>query len=84
MLDSDGVGWLRNILAELTIWMEENEYSSIRQMQGSMSMRSVGDPAAFERANYMKVSAFLLPVGAKLTSRPYSLARPGVERKVHP
>ncbi len=35
--------------------MEENGYESIRQMQGSMSMRSVGDPAAFERANYMKV-----------------------------
>jgi dihydroorotate dehydrogenase (fumarate) len=50
-----GVGWLATILAELTVWMEENEYSSIRQMQGSMSMRSVGDPAAFERANYMKV-----------------------------
>jgi dihydroorotate dehydrogenase (fumarate) len=50
-----GVGWLTTILAELTAWMEENEYSSIRQMQGSMSLRSVGDPAAFERANYMKV-----------------------------
>jgi dihydroorotate dehydrogenase (fumarate) len=50
-----GVSWLATILAELTTWMEENEYSSIRQMQGSMSMRSVGDPAAFERANYMKV-----------------------------
>ena len=39
----------------MTTWMEENEYESVRQMQGSMSMRSVGDPAAFERANYMKV-----------------------------
>ena len=37
------------------VWMEENEYASVRQMQGSMSLRSVGDPAAFERANYMKV-----------------------------
>jgi dihydroorotate dehydrogenase (fumarate) len=50
-----GVDRLATMLAELTVWMEENEYSSIRQMQGSMSMRSVGDPAAFERANYMKV-----------------------------
>jgi dihydroorotate dehydrogenase (fumarate) len=50
-----GVGRLGTILAELTTWMEDNEYSSVRQMQGSMSMRSVGDPAAFERANYMKV-----------------------------
>jgi dihydroorotate dehydrogenase (fumarate) len=35
--------------------MEEHEYSSIRQMQGSMSQRSVAEPAAFVRANYMKV-----------------------------
>jgi len=50
-----GVGRLRTILDEMTSWMEENEYESVRLMQGSMSMRSVGDPAAFERANYMKV-----------------------------
>jgi len=35
--------------------MEEHEYASIRQMQGSMSYRSVAEPAAFERGNYMKV-----------------------------
>ena len=35
--------------------MEAREYESIRQMQGSMSYRSVRDPSAFERANYMKV-----------------------------
>jgi dihydroorotate dehydrogenase (fumarate) len=35
--------------------MIEHEYTSIRQMQGSMSQRSVAEPAAFERANYLKV-----------------------------
>jgi dihydroorotate dehydrogenase (fumarate) len=35
--------------------MEEHEYESIRQMQGSMSQRKVAQPAAFERANYMRV-----------------------------
>ena len=34
--------------------MVEHEYASIRQMQGSMSQKSVAEPAAFERANYMK------------------------------
>lgn len=43
------------ILADLTQWMEEHEYSSIKQMQGSMSQQSVAQPAAFERANYMRV-----------------------------
>jgi dihydroorotate dehydrogenase (fumarate) len=35
--------------------MEEHEYDSITQMQGSMSQQAVGDPATFERANYMRV-----------------------------
>jgi dihydroorotate dehydrogenase (fumarate) len=43
------------MLAELGAWMESHEYDSIRLMQGSMSQRSCADPAAFERANYMKV-----------------------------
>ena len=43
------------ILDQTKKWMEEREYTSIRQMQGSMSQKSVSNPAAFERANYMKV-----------------------------
>jgi dihydroorotate dehydrogenase (fumarate) len=58
-----GIGWLTSMLRELTAWMEENEYSSIRQMQGSMSLRSVGDAAACERGNYMKVLGSYAPRG---------------------
>ena len=43
------------ILSHTRTWMEEHEYQSIKQMQGSMSQKSVKDPEAFERANYMKV-----------------------------
>lgn len=43
------------MLNALEAWMQEREYTSIQQMQGSMSQRSVKEPAAFERANYMKV-----------------------------
>jgi dihydroorotate dehydrogenase (fumarate) len=43
------------ILSDLEEWMKEHEYESIAQMQGSMSQNSVKEPAAFERANYMKV-----------------------------
>jgi len=43
------------VLSELEAWMKEREYESIQQMQGSMSQKSVKEPAAFERANYMKV-----------------------------
>jgi dihydroorotate dehydrogenase (fumarate) len=51
----NGIGHFRAVQAGLLGWMEEHEYASIRQMQGSMSYRSVANPAAFERANYMKV-----------------------------
>lgn len=46
---------VRDILNHTKTWMVDHEYQSIRQMQGSMSQKSVKDPAAFERANYMKV-----------------------------
>lgn len=36
-------------------WMEERGYASLEQMQGSMNLRRCPDPAAFERANYMRV-----------------------------
>lgn len=50
-----GPGRVKEILDEIVTWMEEHEYLSINQMKGSMSQRSVAEPAAFERANYMKV-----------------------------
>lgn len=42
------------ILADLSAWLEAHEYQSVKQMLGSMSHKNVGDPAAFERGNYMK------------------------------
>ncbi len=41
-------------LEEVEQWMTEHEYASIQQMKGSMSQKSIADPSAFERANYMK------------------------------
>lgn len=51
----NGVGRIGEVVKSLESWMEEHEYTSVRQMQGSMSQRNVAEPAAFERANYMKV-----------------------------
>jgi dihydroorotate dehydrogenase (fumarate) len=50
-----GIDHIRTVLRDLVQWMEEHEYESVRQMQGSMSRRNVPDPSAFSRANYMKV-----------------------------
>jgi dihydroorotate dehydrogenase (fumarate) len=50
-----GINRVPVILDELAKWMSQHEYSSIQQMKGSLSQKSVSEPAAFERANYMKV-----------------------------
>ena len=51
----NGIQRIPAILGDLETWMKEHEYKSIQQMQGSMSQKSIKEPAAFERANYMKV-----------------------------
>jgi len=56
-----GIGHITTVLNALTQWMREKEYDSIQMMQGSMSQRSVPDPAAFERANYMRVLTSYTP-----------------------
>ena len=50
-----GIDHLTRVRRDLLGWMEANEYTSVAQMQGSMSYRSVADPTAYERANYMRV-----------------------------
>jgi dihydroorotate dehydrogenase (fumarate) len=51
----NGIGTIDELLQGVNTWMEEHEYESVAQMKGSMSHKSVAEPAAFERANYMKV-----------------------------
>jgi len=49
-----GINHLRHVERELREWMEEHEYESVKQMQGSMSQVRCSDPGAFERAQYMR------------------------------
>jgi dihydroorotate dehydrogenase (fumarate) len=51
----NGIGYFDKVINDLTRWMEEHEYKSIKQMRGSMAMCSVSNPSEFERANYMRV-----------------------------
>jgi len=39
----------------LAAWLDDHEYESVAQARGSVSARSVHDPAAYERANYRQV-----------------------------
>ena len=50
----NGISWVEKVLVDMENWLEEHEYESVQQMQGSMSHRSVKNPADFERANYIK------------------------------
>jgi len=57
----NGLGHVRVVLDDLKRWMEDHEYESIRQMQGSMSRRAVANSTAYDRGNYMKVlSSYVL------------------------
>jgi len=50
-----GIGHLTQIKKDMIKWMQEHEYQSIKQMQGSMSQIHCTDPELFERANYIKL-----------------------------
>lgn len=51
----NGIDHAQDLLTGFQSWLEEHEYDSVEQMKGSMSQQAVAEPAAFERANYMKV-----------------------------
>ena len=36
-------------------WLEEHEYESLAEAQGSMGLEHSPDPAAFERGNYIRI-----------------------------
>jgi dihydroorotate dehydrogenase (fumarate) len=64
----NGAMYAKEVLADLERWMEDHEYESIQQMCGSMSYRSVTDPGAFERSNYMRVlSSYTMRPAASIT-----------------
>ncbi|MCX2982607.1 dihydroorotate dehydrogenase-like protein [Halieaceae bacterium IMCC14734] len=46
---------ISTLLDEMRQWLEDNEYDSVQQMQGSLSQTNAADPGAFERSNYRHV-----------------------------
>jgi len=50
-----GVRRISQVLNDLVAWMHDHEYQSVAQMIGAMSQQHCAEPAAFERANYMKM-----------------------------
>lgn len=54
VLLKNGLDRIRAIETEISDWMVEHDYESVRQLQGSISQKHCADPTAFERALYMK------------------------------
>jgi dihydroorotate dehydrogenase (fumarate) len=57
----NGINRLRVLLVALESWLVEHEYESLDQLRGSMSQINCAEPAAFERANYMRVLSSYAP-----------------------
>jgi dihydroorotate dehydrogenase (fumarate) len=55
ILLKEGVDHIITLQKDLTRWMEEREYKSLRQLKGALSYQNIAEPAAFERANYLKM-----------------------------
>ncbi|MCA9933145.1 MAG: dihydroorotate dehydrogenase-like protein [Ardenticatenaceae bacterium] len=51
----NGIERVGDLLTGLEQWLTEYEYESLEQMKGSLSQINCAEPAAFERANYMRV-----------------------------
>jgi dihydroorotate dehydrogenase (fumarate) len=53
----NGPDHLRSVEVEVRDWMDGHGFETVGQLRGQLSQRSVPDPAAFERANYIKTLA---------------------------
>jgi dihydroorotate dehydrogenase (fumarate) len=69
-----GPGVVADLLDGLGAWMEEREYASVEQLKGSLSQAACRDPAAFERANYMRA---LISYAPQPVALPPDEGRPG-------
>lgn len=57
-----GIEYIGEVEKELKQWMEENEYESVKQMQGSMSQLHCPNESAFERAQYIRAIQTYHPI----------------------
>jgi len=55
VLLNKGPEYCTELLQQLQQWLEEREYESVQQMQGSVSQACAIDPAGYEHSNYVNV-----------------------------
>lgn len=57
----NGINRLMVLRQGVEAWLVEREYESLQQLRGSLSQMNCAEPAAFERANYMRVLSSYAP-----------------------
>jgi dihydroorotate dehydrogenase (fumarate) len=61
-----GPDHLRVVKEGLVAWLQDHGYESVAQMRGSMGLQTCPDPAAYERANYLRVLTSWRPGGRRV------------------
>jgi len=51
----EGPGVIRGMLHGLSQWLETHDYTSLEEARGALNLSRCPDPAAHERANYVKI-----------------------------
>lgn len=52
---SNGIPWIKNVLADIELYMNDTPFQSIESFKGSMSQQHISDPTAYERSNYIQI-----------------------------
>jgi dihydroorotate dehydrogenase (fumarate) len=50
-----GIAHLERVRKEVSRWLGDNGWKSVRDIQGQLSRRAVADPGVYERVNYMQI-----------------------------
>ena len=56
----NGPEHLKNILDELSGWMDKNGYTKIDEFRGKLSYKNIADPKIYERSQFMKYYSSVL------------------------
>lgn len=60
-----GIGHMRHLVDGLEDWLERRDMQSLMPIRGLLSQRHISDPAAYERANYIKILGSFRPLPDK-------------------
>jgi dihydroorotate dehydrogenase (fumarate) len=55
VLYQEGPNWIAEMKKGIVGWMERKKFASVEEFKGCMSYKSLKEPAAYERANYIKM-----------------------------